>query len=68
MRFLCLSCKPRIVSSCLGVQVRQITWNPGFPDIIAVLLTDGQLMIVKLTGTVATVIAKLQGIVTAGEV
>ena len=36
-------------------------------DTIAVLLTDGQITMVKLTGTTATVTASLKGTSTAGE-
>ena len=49
------------------MKVGQISWNPTTADTIAVLLTDGQIKMIKLTGTIATVAASLQGTATAGE-
>jgi hypothetical protein len=58
-----------LIHVCLsGVKVRHIAWNPSFTDVIAILLMDGQVILVKLTGTVATVSASLQATATAGKV
>lgn len=55
------------MSSLLAAEIRQIVWNPGFTGIIAVLLTDGQIVLVTLTGTVASVSSSLQSTATAGK-
>jgi metallophosphoesterase superfamily enzyme len=54
--------------SGVNFKVRHIAWNPSFTDVIAILLMDGQVILVKLTGTVATVSASLQATATAGKV
>lgn len=45
--------------------MRQVVWRPGDPSIIAVSLTDGQIMMVQLNGSVANVDATSKDCATA---
>lgn len=55
-----------IFISILVVSLVQLAWNPTSAEILAVLLSDGQILMVTLNGVKADIIAALRTSATAG--
>lgn len=49
------------------VKVRDVAWNPNISETIAVLLTNGHILMVELNGSQAKIPASMPGPMTAGE-